>query len=119
VYVLAGAWGAVMQCLGGGVDNKMLLMDVLRGDTMKVPVIEYQIYMCSACRHIARRPVFRRAKVPITHSLGYTHIDRYALEGARCSPQNLAERGREAAQQTERHQRESSSREDCWLDEGS
>jgi hypothetical protein len=35
---------------------------------MKVPVIEHQIYMCSACRHIARRLVFRRAEVPITHS---------------------------------------------------
>jgi len=57
-----------MQCLGCGVDNKMLLMDVLRGDTMKVPVIEHQIYMCSACRHIARRLVFRRAEVSITHS---------------------------------------------------
>jgi hypothetical protein len=58
-----------MRCLGCGVDNKMLLMDVLRGDTMKTPVIEHQIYMCSACRHIARRLVFRRAEVPITHSL--------------------------------------------------
>ena len=57
-----------MRCLGCGVDNKMLLMDVLRGDTMKVPVIEHQIYMCSACRHIARRLVFRRAEVSITHS---------------------------------------------------
>ena len=57
-----------MQCLGCGVDNKMLLMDVLRGGTMKVPVIEHQIYMCSACRHIARRLVFRRAEVSITHS---------------------------------------------------
>jgi hypothetical protein len=58
-----------MRCLGCGVDNKMLLMDVLRGDTMKTPVIEHQIYMCSACRHIARRLVFRRAEVPIPHSL--------------------------------------------------
>jgi hypothetical protein len=56
-----------MQCLGCGADNKMLLMDVIRDDTMKVPVIERQIYMCSACRHIARRLVFRRAKMPITH----------------------------------------------------
>ena len=55
--------------MGCGVDNKMLLMDVLRGDTMKTPVIEHQIYMCSACRHIARRLVFRRAEVPISHSL--------------------------------------------------
>jgi hypothetical protein len=44
-------------------------MDVLRRDIMKAPVIEHQIYMCSACRHIARRLVFRRAEVPITHSL--------------------------------------------------
>src|SRR5262245_52485272 len=58
--------GGVMQCLGCGADNKMLLMDVLRDDTMKVPVIEHQIYMCSACRHIARRLVFSRAKMPIT-----------------------------------------------------
>src|SRR5262249_42294301 len=56
-----------MRCLGCGVDNKMLLMDVLRGDTMKVPVIEHQIYICSACKHIARRLAFRRAEVPITH----------------------------------------------------
>jgi hypothetical protein len=56
-----------MHCLGCGVDNKMLLMDVLRDDTMKVPVIEHHIYMCSACRHIARRLVFKRAKMPITH----------------------------------------------------
>ena len=35
--------GAVMQCLGCRADNKMLLMDVLRVDTMKVPVIEHQI----------------------------------------------------------------------------
>ena len=45
----------------------MLLMDVLRDDTMKVPVIKRQIYMCSACRHIARRLVFKRAKMLITH----------------------------------------------------
>src|SRR5262249_45973773 len=44
-----------------------LLMDVLRDDTIKVPVIEHQIYMCSACRHIARRLVFRRTQMPITH----------------------------------------------------
>src|SRR6516164_2206106 len=56
-----------MQCLACGADNKMLLMDVVQDDTMKVPVIERQIYMCSACRHIARRLVFRRAKMPITH----------------------------------------------------
>jgi hypothetical protein len=56
-----------MQCLACRADNKMLLMDVLRDDTVKVPVIEHQIYMCSACRHIARRLVFRRTQMPITH----------------------------------------------------
>ena len=50
-----------MQCLACGADNKMLLMDVVQDDTMKVPVIERQIYMCSACRHIAR------TQMPITH----------------------------------------------------
>ena len=37
-------------------------MDVLRDDTMKVPAFEHQIYMCSACRHRARRLVFSRTK---------------------------------------------------------
>ena len=59
--------GAVIQCLASRSDNKMLLMAVLRDDTMKVLVIEHQIYMCSACRHIARRLVFRRTQMPITH----------------------------------------------------
>jgi hypothetical protein len=56
-----------MQCRACRADNKMLLMDVLRDDTIKVPVIEHQIYMCSACRHIAWRLVFRRSQMPITH----------------------------------------------------
>ena len=56
-----------MQCLACRADNTMLLMDVLRDDTIKVPVIEHQIYMCSACRHVARRLVFSRAKMPVTH----------------------------------------------------
>jgi hypothetical protein len=59
-----------MQCFACRADNKMLLMDVLRDDTIddtiKVPVIEHQVYMCSACRHIARRLVFRRTQMPIT-----------------------------------------------------
>jgi hypothetical protein len=55
-----------MQCLACGADNKMLLMDVVRDDTMKVPAFEQQIYRCSACRHIARRLVFCRAKMPLT-----------------------------------------------------
>ena len=59
--------GAVIQCLASRSDNKMLLMAVLRDDTIKVPVIEHQICMCSACRHIARRLVFRRTQMPITH----------------------------------------------------
>jgi hypothetical protein len=57
----------MMQCLACRADNKMLLMDVLRDDTIKVPVIERQTYMCSACRHIARRLVFSRAKMPVAH----------------------------------------------------
>src|SRR5262249_13412625 len=51
-------WGAVMKCLACGADNKMLLTDVVRDNTVK-PVIERQIYMCSACKHFARRLVFR------------------------------------------------------------
>jgi hypothetical protein len=47
---------------------------------------------------------------------GYTYINRQALEGARCSPRSLGERGRKAPQQTDRPQRESSS-ENRWLDE--
>jgi hypothetical protein len=57
----------MMQCLACRTDNKMLLIDVVADDTTKEPVIERKIYMCSACRHIARRLVFRRAKMPITH----------------------------------------------------
>jgi hypothetical protein len=34
--------GAVMQRLGCRADNKMLLMDVLRDDTMKVPVTPHR-----------------------------------------------------------------------------
>jgi hypothetical protein len=56
-----------MQCLACKADNKMLLVDVVRDDTMKVPAFEHQVYMCSACRHVARRLVFSRAKMPITH----------------------------------------------------
>jgi hypothetical protein len=48
-------------------DNKMLLINVVRDDTTKEPVIERRTYMCSACRHIVRRLVFSRAKMPITH----------------------------------------------------
>jgi hypothetical protein len=70
-----------MQCLACRADNKMLLMDVLRDDTIKVPVIERQIYMCSACRHIARRLVFRRTQMPITHlPATATPIDKFWKE---------------------------------------
>src|SRR5215471_5962671 len=48
----------------------------------------------------------------------YSNATRQTLEWARCSPQSLGERGRRAPQQTDRPQRESSSSEDCWLDEG-
>ena len=56
-----------MQCLACRADNTMRLMDVVRDDTMKVPAFEHQIFICSACRHIARRLVFCRAKMPFTH----------------------------------------------------
>ncbi len=56
-----------MQCLACRADSKMVLMDVLRDDTIKEPVIERRIYMCSACRHLARRLVFSRAQMPIIH----------------------------------------------------
>ena len=62
-------WGlrSVMKCLACGADNKMLLMDVVRDDAMKAPAFEHQIYMCSACRHRARRLVFSRVKMAATH----------------------------------------------------
>ena len=56
-----------MQCLACRADNKMLLIDVVADDTTKEPVIERKTYMCSECRHIARRLVFKRVKMPITH----------------------------------------------------
>jgi hypothetical protein len=85
----------------------MLLMDVLRDDTMKVPVIEHQIYMCSSCRHIARRLVFKRAKTLITHlPVITTPIDKLwegrvaaprawgnAVEKLRSSKTDLKQRG--------------------------
>jgi hypothetical protein len=56
-----------MQCLACGANNKMLLVDVLRDDTMKAPAIERRVYMCSACKHKARRFGFSRIKMPVTH----------------------------------------------------
>jgi hypothetical protein len=56
-----------MQCLACRADNKMLLIDVVADDTTKELVIERRTYMCSACRHFARRLVLRRAQMPITN----------------------------------------------------
>jgi hypothetical protein len=42
---------------------------------------------------------------------GYTYTNRETLEGAGRSPNNLGERGREVAQETDRTQREGGSRE--------
>jgi hypothetical protein len=61
-----GRAGAAMQCLACRADNKMLLVNVVRDDSIKEPVIERQIYMCSECRHFARRLAFRRSTMPIT-----------------------------------------------------
>jgi hypothetical protein len=86
-----------MQCLGCRADNQMRLMDVVRDDTIKVPVIEHHTYMCSACRHIARRLVFRRAKTPITHlPVITTPIDKAwgnAVEKLRSRQTDLKQRG--------------------------
>jgi hypothetical protein len=81
-----------MQCLACRADNKMLLMDVAADDTTKELVIERRTYMCSACRHFARRLMVRRAQMPITHLPVVPYTDRQALEGARCNPQCLGGR---------------------------
>jgi hypothetical protein len=74
----------------------MLLMDVLRDDTIKVPVIEHQIYMCSACRHIARRLVFRRTQMLDTLWKGRVAAPRVsgnAVEKLRSGQTDLEQRG--------------------------
>jgi hypothetical protein len=55
----------LMQCLGCGA--KMLLMEVGRDNTTKVSAFERHIFKCSACPQIARRFVFSRVKMPVTH----------------------------------------------------
>jgi hypothetical protein len=55
-----------MQCLACRADNKMFLVDVVRDDAMRVPVIERRTYICSQCRHIARRLAFSSTTMPIT-----------------------------------------------------
>jgi hypothetical protein len=59
-----GATG-MMQCLACGA--KMLLMEVVLDDTTKGPAFERHSFKCSACPQIARRLVFSRAKMPVTH----------------------------------------------------
>jgi hypothetical protein len=54
-----------MQCLACGA--KMLLMDVVRDDTTKVPGLERHTFKCSACPQIARRVMFSRVKMPISN----------------------------------------------------
>ncbi len=55
----------LMQCLGCGA--KMLLMEVVPDDTSKVSGFECRIFKCSVCPQIARRFVFSRVKMPVTH----------------------------------------------------
>ena len=62
-----GVLGAMMQCLACRAENTMLLIDVVRDDTLKAPAIERRSYMCSACRHTERRLMFSVPKKPITH----------------------------------------------------
>jgi hypothetical protein len=59
--------GAVMRCLACGATNKMLLVDVVRDDIIKVPAFEKKIFMCSECRHVTWRLAFSRAKMATTH----------------------------------------------------
>jgi hypothetical protein len=54
-----------MQCLACGA--KMLLMEVVRDDTTKVPGLERHTFKCSACPQIARRVMFSRVKMPVSH----------------------------------------------------
>src|SRR5262245_47875320 len=72
--------GGYVQCLSCRADNKMLLMDVFRDQSMKEPTIEHQIYMCSVCRHTTRRVEFKRNKMPITHlpviPIMHPHVQR-------------------------------------------
>jgi hypothetical protein len=41
--VRLNAAASVMRCLACGAANKMLLVDVVRDDTIKVPAFEHQI----------------------------------------------------------------------------
>jgi hypothetical protein len=45
----------------------MLLMEVVRDDTSNVSGFERHIFKCSVCPQIARRFVFSRVKMPVTH----------------------------------------------------
>jgi hypothetical protein len=45
----------------------MLLMEVVRDNTTKVSAFERHIFKCSACPQIARRFVFSRVKMPVSH----------------------------------------------------
>jgi hypothetical protein len=72
--------GAVMQCLACGADSKMLLMDVVQDDTMKVPVIERRIYMFGLQTHCTATGVQTRQNAD--HSFA-----GYSYTNARCSPQ--------------------------------
>jgi hypothetical protein len=92
----------------------MLLMDVLRDDTIKVPVIERQIYMCSACRHIARRLVFRRTQMPITHSPVIATPINKLWEGRVAAPRAWWNAVEKLSRQTDLKQRGAAAKITAW-----
>jgi hypothetical protein len=71
-----------MQCLACRADNTMLLMDVLRDDTIKEPVIERQIAMHTASRRPLRTPGLLR---PAQLSNSYHAANAERTETIACS----------------------------------
>ena len=74
----------LMQCLGCGA--KMLLMEVVRDNTTKVSAFERHIFKCSACPQIARRFVFSRVKMPVSHLPVITTPTRNLWKGCVAAP---------------------------------
>jgi len=112
----AGVYGGVIQCLACGATNKMLLMDVVRDDTVKGAGLRAPNLHVFGCRHIARQLVFSRAKMPTTHlRVIAVPIDKL------CKQRVVAPRVWGNAVEKLRSRQidlKESSSEDCWLDEG-
>jgi hypothetical protein len=67
-----------MQCLACGAE--MLLMEVVQTDTMTASGIERHTFKCSACRQIAQRLMFSRARMPIINLPAVTHPEAPAIK---------------------------------------